>query len=160
MVYGTAHRRDSAAHRGFRGSKKEAQAKLARLVNEINTGDYVEPSKLPFREYLERWLRDYAQQSVAPKTLERYRQIVDKNIKPALGGYPLSKLKPLHIQSFYTEAITKGRKDGKGGLSAQTVLHFHRLLHRALGQAVKWQLLARNPADAVEAPRPERKEMT
>lgn len=96
----------------------------------------------------------------SPKTIERYRQIIENNIKPSIGGYQLSKLKPLHIQSFYTDSLTTGRKDGKGGLSAQTVLHFHRLLHRALGQAVKWQLLARNPADAVESPRPERKEMT
>jgi len=41
----------------------------------------------------------------------------------------------------------------------QTVLHFHRLLHRALSQAVKWQLLARNPVDAVEPPRPQRQKM-
>jgi integrase len=38
-------------------------------------------------------------------------------------------------------------------------LHFHRLLHEALAQAVKWQLLARNPADAVEPPSAERQEM-
>ncbi len=76
-----------------------------------------------------------------------------------MGGYELSKLRPLHIQGFYTSAVTSGRKDGKGGLSAQTVLHFHRLIHRALGQAVRWQLLARNPAEAVEPPRPQRTEM-
>ena len=156
--------RDDAGKRkqkwhSFRGKKKDAQAELARLINEVNTGEYIEPSKLPLREYLDRWLKDYAQHGVAPKTLERYRQIIDKNIKPALGGCVLSKLKPLHIQSFYSDALDKGRKDGKGGLSAQTVLHFHRLLHRALGQAVRWQLLVRNPADAVEPPRPERKEM-
>ena len=142
-----------------RGTKKDAEAVLARLVHELGTGEYVEPSKMLVREYLERWLKDYAGQSVSPKTLERYRQIIDGNITPAIGGYGLSKLKPLHIQSFYTEALTSGRKDGKGGLSAQTVLHFHRILHRAMGQAVKWQLLARNPVDAVEPPRPERKEM-
>ncbi len=45
------------------------------------------------------------------------------------------------------------------GLSAQTVLHHHRVLRTALHQAVKWQLLAVNPADAVTPPRPERKEV-
>ena len=35
----------------------------------------------------------------------------------------------------------------------------HRVLHKTLGQAVKWQLLARNPADAVEPPRPRHREM-
>ena len=40
------------------------------------------------------------------------------------------------------------------GLSAQTVLHHHRVLHNALRHAVQLLLLARNPADAVEPPRP------
>lgn len=141
------------------GTKKDAQAELARLINEINTGEYIEPSKMLVREYLDRWLKDYAEQSVSPKTLERYQQIIENNVKPAIGSYALSKLKPLHIQSFYTDALTSGRKDGKGGLAPQTVLHFHRLLHRALGQAVRWQLLGRNPVDAATPPRPERKEM-
>ena len=142
-----------------RGTKKDAERELARLITEINTGDYVEPSRMLVREYLERWLRDYAEHSVSPKTYERYDEIIRSHIVPALGGYELSKLRPLHIQGFYTAAITSGRKDGNGGLSAQTVLHFHRLLHRALGQAVRWQLLARNPAEAVEPPRPQRTEM-
>ena len=142
-----------------RGTKKDAERELARLIPEINTGHYVEPSRMLVREYLDRWLRDYAEQSVSPKTYERYDEIIRGHIVPALGSYELSKLRPLHIQSFYTDAITSGRKNGNGGLSAQTVLHFHRLLHRALGQAVRWQLLARNPAEAVEPPRPQRTEM-
>ena len=78
---------------------------------------------------------------------------------PALGDHVLSKLRPLHIQEFYADALAKGRKDGNGGLSPQTVLHFHRILHKALAQSVRWQLLARNPAMAVEPPRPQREQM-
>jgi len=142
-----------------KGTKKEAQAELSRLLNELNTGEYVEPSRMRVSEYLNRWLKDYAEPNVSPKTSERYTQIIRDNINPALGQYHLSKLKPLHIQSFYTDCLTSGRKDGKGGLAAQTVLHFHRLLRKAFVQAVKWQLLARNPVDAVEPPRPQRREM-
>jgi integrase len=154
------HGRRKQKWHSVRGTKRDAERELARLVNEINTGDYVEPSRMSVREFLDRWVRDYVERAVSPKTAERYKEIVDSNIKPAIGGYALSKLKPLHIQSFYTEALTTGRKDKKGGLSAQTVLHIHRVLHKALGQGVKWQLLPRNPADAVETPRPERKRMT
>ena len=45
------------------------------------------------------------------------------------------------------------------GLSARTVLHMHRVLRSALQQAVRWQLLGRNPCDAVKPPRPERTEV-
>ena len=141
------------------GSKKAAERELARLLNEINTGGYVEPTQLTVREYLERWLRDYAEHNVAAKTGERYTDLIRKHIAPSLGHYRLSKLHPLHIQDFYAQALESGRMDGKGGLSAQTVLHMHRVLRTALNQAVKWQLLARNPADAVSPPRPQHKEM-
>ena len=35
-----------------------------------------------------------------------------------------------------------------------TVFGMHRMLHRSLGQAVKWQLIPYNPSDAVKPPRP------
>ncbi len=143
----------------LRGTKREAERELARLIHEMETGAYVEPSRLSVAEYLEIWLCDSARPNVAPKTYERYEEIVRSNLAPGLGHHRLEKLRPLHIQGFYTEVLTRKRKSGSGPLSAQSVLHFHRVLHRALGQAVKWQLLARNPVDAVEPPRPERKEI-
>jgi len=154
----------------FRGNKKAAQKELTRLVHEVNTGAYIEPAKLTVGEYLDRWLTDYAKTNVAGKTFERYSEIVTMHLKPALGGVPLHQLKPLHIQGYYSRALQSGRsrktKQQKGeqnaeprGLSAQTVLHHHRVLREALGRAVKWQLLIRNPADAVEPPKPPRREM-
>ncbi len=142
-----------------RGTKKDAQTELVRLLNAIHTGAYIEPSRITLTEYLDRWLQDYAAIKVSAKTFERYTEIIRLHLAPALGPYSLAKLQPLHIQSYYSEALQKGRKDGKGGLSAQTVLHHHRVLRKALQQALKWQFLARNPADAVEPPRPHRREM-
>jgi integrase len=144
-----------------KGTKKDAERELPKLLNSVHNGTYVEPVRMTVAEYLDRWLKDYAHTNVAAKTYDRYEQIVRVHLKPDLGNYNLSKLQPLHIQSSYSKALESGRKDGKeGGLSAQTVLHHHRILREALQQAVRWQLLARNPADAVEPPRPSRKEMS
>lgn len=141
------------------GTKKDAERELARLITEIETGAYVEPTKYTVAELLERWLVDYAKPNVAGKTYERYAEIVRNTLTPALGHHPLTRLQPLHIQSFYSDMLQNGRKGSRGGLSAQTVRHYHRVLHKALRDAVRWRLLARNPADAVEAPRVVRKEM-
>ncbi len=142
-----------------KGRRRDAERELAKLLSELNTGSYVEPARMSVSEFFDRWLADYAKPKVSSKTFERYQEMIDGHIRPALGAYLLPKLAPLHIQSFYSRALDKGRKDGRGGLSAQSVVHFHRVLHKALAQAVKWQLLARNPVDAVEPPRAERKEM-
>lgn len=109
-------------------------------------------------EYLTTWLADYAKPNVTGKTYERYERIVDHNIRPHLGDVRLCDLKPLQIQSFYTLLLREGRKKG-GGLSPLTVQHVHRLLRKALHQAVRWEILDRNPADGADSPRVPRKEM-
>jgi integrase len=140
------------------GNKKDAERELNRLVNELNTGAYIEPCRDTLETFLTKWL-EMTKPSLAGKTHERYAEIVKRHLVPALGAVFLAKIQPMHIQSYYLRALESGRLDGNGGLSAQTVLHHHRVLHGALQQAVKWQLLVRNPADAVEPPKPEQKEM-
>src|SRR5690349_20112335 len=54
------------------GSKRDAEAELARLLNEVNTGAFVEPSKLTVGEFLDQWLTNYAENRVGAKTLDRY----------------------------------------------------------------------------------------
>ena len=143
------------------GTKKDAERELNRLLRDLNTGTYIEPTKLTVGMYLEQWLANYAKTNVSGKTYERYAEIVCKHLVPALGGILLSNLKPLHIQGYYSHAMEFGRrtKNTPGGLSPQTVLHHHRILHEALNLAVKWQLVARNMADGVEPPKPPRREM-
>ena len=60
---------------------------------------------------------------------------------------------PLHVQNCYAKALEEGRCDGKGGLSPQTVVHLHRVLHKALKQAMRWGYVTRNVADAVTPPK-------
>jgi len=98
---------------------------------------------------------------VAPSTLARYTAIVERHLVPALGALRLRDLRPAHILAAYGRSLAPGgRADGgAGGLSPRTVLHHHRLLHEALAHAVRWQLLSRNPADAVDPPRAARPEM-
>lgn len=93
----------------FRGNKKAAEKELTRLLHEVNTGAYIEPAKLTVSEYLARWLADYAKTNVSAKTFERYSEIVKKHLSPAFGPLPLSKLKPLHIQGYYSKALQSGR---------------------------------------------------
>jgi len=140
------------------GTKRQAEKELARLLHELEHGIYVEPHRMTVGEYLEKWLSDYAAAAVAPKTYERYAEICRNHLVPALGAVPLTKLQPLQIQSYYSKAQREVGPMGRK-LSKQTVLHHHRILRSALKQAVKWQLVVRNPADAVEPPSPDRREM-
>lgn len=139
--------------------KEDAEQELVKLLRDLDTGRFVEPAKISVAEYLQQWLDGYARLNVSGHTCERYERIATGHLIPALGHHPLAKLRPLHIQAYLSHALASGRRDGRGGLSPRTVLHHYRVLREALEQAVKWQILAVNPADAVQPPRPEPREM-
>lgn len=163
-----------------KGGKKDAERELARLLNDVATGEYVEPSRMTVAAFLEQWLATYAKPNVAPRTYERYEEIVRIHLVPNLGRNLLTKLSPMQIQAYYAAALQAGgtdlkkhnkeendntaarsskRDSEKRALSPTTVLQHHRVLHKALECAVKWQIVARNVADAVEPPRRARREM-
>jgi integrase len=139
----------------FKGTKRQTQIECARLIAAMKDGTYIEPSKITVAQFLDRWL-DHIKSQVTPKSHERYSGLVKKNIVPALGALLLTKLRPVNIGEAYSAALKNGRKDGRsGGLAPRTVGHMHRVLKQALSQAVKWELLARNPTDAVDPPKVE-----
>ena len=142
-----------------RGTKKEAEKKLSELQHQLNTGEFVKSSKLTVREFLTQWFQDYVKTNARAATAEGYKIIVERHLIPSLGGIALAQLQPSHIQGYYVKALVEGRCDGKGGLAARTVVHHHRVLREALSHAVKWGLVGRNVADAVDPPRAVNKEM-
>lgn len=142
-----------------KGTKKDAERELRAILTRLETGAYVKPAKLTVADYLEQWLRDYVAVNTAPRTCERYSEIVTLHLIPALGSLPLTGLQPQHVQGYYARALESGRRDGKGGLSALTVHKHHRVLYEALKHGVKHGLLVRNVAEAVDPPRPMHKEM-
>lgn len=142
------------------GTKKDAERELRATLTRLEEGAYVKPAKLTVGEYLNQWLESYVATNTAPRTVEGYQLIVQRHLIPNLGAIPLTQLQPSHLQSYYAKALSGGRADGNGGLSARTVLHIHRVLSEALTHAVKWQILIRNVALAVDPPRPKRFEMT
>ena len=152
----------ATGERKVRSSRKDAERELRRLLHAVDTGEHIDPHRMSVREWLATWLGAIRQQ-VAPRTAERYGEIVDNFLAPAFGSLQLAKLTPAHIQQAYSEWASGGRRDGKvGGLSPQTRRHIHRILSSALARAVEQQLIARNPCDVFKKrlPKVERREMT
>ena len=88
---------------------------------------------------------------------DNYRMVLTRNVAPRLGHLRLTDVTALRLQRLYTDLLASGRADG-GPLSPRSVQLTHRILHRALADAVRWRLLALNPADQVRGPKVERKE--
>jgi len=142
-----------------KGTKKEAEKKLAELLHQLDTGTYMKPGKTTLAEFLQYWLKDYVTPNLGPRTKEGYESIVRSHLVPFLGKIFLTQLKPEHLQQYYADQFTKGRIGKDTGLSARTVRSHHMVLHKALECAVRWGLIMRNLADAVAPPRAQRAEM-
>ena len=120
-----------------KGTKREAEKKLAELLHQIDTGLFMKPGKTTLGDYLEGWLAEYVQPNLSPKTYEGRAQQVERHLIPSLGRLPLTSLKPDHLQRFYAAKLSCGRIDGKGALSARTVRDLHGILHGALATAAE-----------------------
>ena len=145
-----------------RGTRKDAEKELRRLLRSLDTGEHVDPTRMTVRQWLTTWLATI-QQEVASRSHERYASIINQHLIPALGALQINKLAPAHIQNFYNELAITGRQDGKEGpLAAQSRRQVHRVLSAALSRAVEQQVIARNPCDSFKRrlPKVERREMT
>lgn len=133
------------------GTKRDAQAELNKVLRSRDTGEYVEPNKLTLSDYVEHWLRDAAAPKVSPRTLEGYRIMLEKHVLPVLGSQRLAQVTTLDVQNLINGM-------SKRGLSPRSLQMTHRILNQALKQAVRWRLLAVNPAQGVELPKQQPRE--
>lgn len=133
-------------------TRREAQDKLRAALRDVDAGVDLAAGRQTVAQFLDRWLAASVAPSVKARTHEGYASIVKVRVAPWIGRVALAKLSALDLQGLYVDLAA-------AGLSNRSIHHTHRCLHRALGQAVRWNLIARNPCDGVTPPRPERPEL-
>ncbi len=131
--------------------RKDVAEKLADALSDRNKGIVFDDENLSVGEYLDAWLKGLTG-SVRQSTFEGYEIAVRVHIKPHLGRLKLRKLTPAHVASFYQDKLAAGS-------APASVNKLHVTLHKALNQAVKWNMIPRNVTEAVKAPRPASEEM-
>jgi integrase len=143
---------DGKKKRIYCKKQSEALKALQQAMHAKMQGALITTEDQTLHDFLTLWLQDTAQHAVREKTYIGYRQLIELHVLPLLGKVKLQKLGPQHLQRLYN---TKREE----GYSPQTVQHIHRLLHRALKDAVRWNLVPRNVCDLVDTPHVPKKEM-
>jgi integrase len=137
----------------IRGTRKDAEAELARLLNDANRGVLVDLNRVTLAEHMSNWLD--GKDNITPLTRQRYAEIISAHIVPMLGEIELQKLKPVEVQQWLV-AMRNGRR---GQRSARTIVHAYRVLRAALQSAMKLDMIPRNVADNVEPPKADDREV-
>lgn len=132
-------------------TRAEAARKLTAATRDRDKGLPVVGEKETTGVYLTRWL-EATQPTIRPRSWDRYEELTRLHIAPTLGKVPLARLTPDQLQALYAQKLAEG-------LSPATVVKVHVVLRRALAQAERWGLVARNVAALVDRPRVARQEM-
>jgi integrase len=137
--------------RYYARTRQDAARKLHEALKALSDGLPVTSERQTVEKFLESWL-ETVKTSVRLRTFLRYEQYVRLHAVPYIGKLPLGRLTAQHLQRLYADRRATG-------LSATSVAHLHAVIHKALGQAAKWDIVPRNVADLVEKPRMETPEM-
>ncbi len=127
-------------------TERNAYKKLQDALFEQKQGILATGPKQTVEHYLRSWVNDVYKHDVRETTYLKNLTVINSNIIPAIGHVQLRKLAPQHVQSFYTDLIKKGYR-------SSSVRSIHKLLHKALKNAVRWKLIPFNVCEQVTVPR-------
>jgi integrase len=145
VTWGTGSAKRQVKKGGHR-TRKEAQATLVELLASVEGGTFVAPSKLTVGRYLDAWLAGRDAAGLRPSTIVGYRHRVDVYVTPRLGAVPLQGLSAIDLDRFYATLAREG-------LSLSTVRGVHAVLSKALADAERQGVVARNVARLATPPK-------
>src|SRR5208282_4850295 len=134
------------------GGLRDAQAHLNKMLGERDRGRKLDSSKQTLNQYLDRWLELCAKPRLRAKSLKDYEGLLRRYVRPGLGRKPLASISAFDIQTLYGDLLARS-------LSARSVRYTHAVLRSALKQATRWNLILSNPAESVDLPRLDRRQI-
>src|SRR6516165_9054337 len=144
LRYRTNGRRIAAT---FHGTLTEARKELRRLLKAGDDGQHVDPSKKTLGQWIEEWLAAGApgrkKRRVGQRSLERYDQVLNIHVKPALGKTGLQKLTAAMIDRVYADIA-------RSKIAPKTAHLIHVVFGACLATAHRKGEIANNPMAKVE----------
>lgn len=128
---------------GKKGAESAAKLFLAKMLTSVVDGTYCAPAETTLKDLVDLWIQSKAG-TISDSTVYTYRCAL-KHLSQDVSAIPIQRLKPMHLQALYGRLRADGVGPGIIGI-------LHVVLRGALSQAVKWELLARNPAAAIARP--------
>ncbi len=140
-------------------SNAEAKKRKAQIEFEQESGTFIVPTAKTVADLLSEYMNVYGVNTWAISTYEGNRSLIDNYILPIIGDKKLDDLNPRVMDQYYRSLLSvksvyrNNKKPSTEYLTAQTVRSIHKLLRNAFNQAVKWELMSRNPVDHATLPK-------
>ena len=141
----------------------EAKKRKLQVEYEQETGTFIPPSAKTVNDLLEEYMSIYGVNTWAMSTYESRRSLISNYIRPLIGDMKLEDVTPRIMDKYYRDLLTvkavstKYVKARHEYLTPHTVREIHKTLRNAFNQAVKWELMSRNPVEHATLPKEEHK---
>lgn len=86
--------------------EKELNRQATLFEEQVKTGRFVD-SNIKFAEFAEKWMTEYAEKNLQPKTVAQYKSLLPR-INDGIGHIRLDRLQPQHIIALYDELAKDG----------------------------------------------------
>ena len=139
-------------YRTVHGTKKDAERVMREMIADLENKTYIKPITVTVKSWINEFYSTYQEPYLSESTLNGYRYQIDTYIIPALGKIAIQELSPLQIQQWINE-LKEESPVSHEPLSAKTVKNIHLNLSAALSQAVKLDMIKKNPCDNVILPK-------
>lgn len=153
---GFNERRRQQTKSGF-PTKRDAEKALREQLARCDAGTAVPPAQTTVASYLTAWLAA-VEPSLSPTASSNYRLLMERYVVPRAGHHRLTSVRSDQLVGLYRDLLQGGGRGGRP-LSATTVRTVHRVLSKALSDAVRGGHLGRNPAAQVPLPKKVRPEL-
>jgi integrase len=144
-------KRKQKSQSGFK-TKKEAQAALAELVNGVEKGNYVEPTKKKFKEFALDYLENTYINRVKRSSYESSYNVAVTHVIPFFGDIDINNIDQFLVHELYSLKL-------KEGYAPSYIQRMHEMVRLLLRVAFKWEILHKDISSMLEPPRVPKKEM-
>lgn len=137
-----------------KGNKRKAEQMLRETLQTYEIEQRGPKCDMPYSDYVQKWL-EYVHRKVDEVTYQGYELLAQRQIIPWFQekSTKLDEVSLPLLQEYIDEKATKGRADGKGGLSPRSLRLHKNILYQSLTEAVKDGLIASNPCQHVILPK-------
>lgn len=142
-----------------KGNKKKAEKLLRETLREYEKTGNLFKADIQFSDYVKSWLESVKNQ-VDVITYQGYETITKSQIIPYFENkkVKLDKINVEVLQEYINIKSENGKLNGKGGLSPKTMKSHKLILNLVLKEALKNDLISKNPCEFLRLPKHQRKE--
>lgn len=141
----------------------EAKKRKREIEYQQDQGTFVVPTCKTLNELLDEYMQIYGINTWAMSTYESRVSLLSNYVRPIIGDMQLSEITPRVMDKYYHDLLkvktvsSKYNRPRTEYLTPNRVREIHKVLRTAFAQAVKWELITRNPVDHATIPKEEHK---